>query len=30
MSAHCPGGQTFLSGKRLNEFVNHIHLIKTI
>jgi len=29
-SAHCPGGQTFLSEKHLNEFANHIDLVKMI
>ena len=30
ISAHCPGGQTFLSEKHLKEFANHIHLAKMI
>jgi len=28
--AICPGGQTFLSEKHLEEFTNHIHLMKMI
>jgi len=30
ISAICPGGQTFLSEKHLNEFANHIHSVKMI
>jgi len=30
ISAHCPGGQIFLSEKHLKEFANHIHLVKMI
>jgi len=30
ISAHCPGGQTFLSEKHLKAFANHIHLVKII
>jgi len=30
ISAHCPGGQTFLLEKHLKEFANHIHLVKMI
>jgi len=29
-SALCPGSQTFLSGKHLKEFANHIDLGKMI
>ena len=30
VSAYCPGGQTFPSEKLLEEFANHIHLVKMI
>ena len=30
ISALCLGGQTVLSEKHLEEFSNHIHLVKTI
>jgi len=30
ISAHCPGGQTFLSEKHLKEFASHIQSVKMI
>jgi len=30
VSALCPGSQTFPSEKHLEEFANHIHLVKII
>ena len=30
ISTLCPGGQTFLPEKHLDEFANHIHLVKMI